>query len=236
MFVHPIVQQYTQNARGKNGHTDLEPQTPGLLLFSLRLAGGKGVQLVEKQNDHRKDGAKLNDHVEHGFEFLGGIELDKLEGKYTVTDNNQIIIQSKFGKEYIRFSITKKGKLVLIVLNDMNLPAEGERVMEKYDLDYNKGENNLIGTWKSLDDPNEKFIFNEDFTGKSVGLNSKGEAVEYKYYYSYKNNEVNIIIEYMIGYEEMVKTSNFKIQDNILTMYGENKEGKKIEIKFEREA
>ena len=40
----------------------------------------------------------------------------------------------------------------------------------------------------------------------------------------------------MIGYEEMVKTSNFKIENNILTMYGEDKEGKKIEIKFEREA
>ena len=164
-----------------------------------------------------------------------GIELDKLEGKYTVTDNNQIVIQSKFGKEYIRFSITKKGKLVLIVLNDMNLPAEGERVMKKYDLDYNKGENNLIGTWKSLDNPNEKFIFNSDFTGKSVGLSQKEEIVEYKYYYSYKNDEVNIIIEYMIGYEEMVKTSKFKIENNILTMYGEDKEGKKIEIKFERE-
>ena len=164
-----------------------------------------------------------------------GIELDKIEGTYTVTDNNQIVIDSDFGNEYIRFSITKDGRLVLLVLDDMNRPAEGERIMKKYDLKYNNGENKLLGTWKSLDDENEKFIFNEDFTGKSVGLNTKGEPAEYKIYYSYTENEINIIIEYMIGYEEMVKTANYKIADNILTMYGEDKDGNKIEIKFERE-
>jgi hypothetical protein len=88
----------------------------------------------------------------------------------------------------------------------MNRPAEGERVMKKYDLKYNEGVNNLVGTWKSIDNENEKFIFNEDFTGKSVGLSGKGDVVEYKLYYSYTEKEVNIIIEYMIGYEEMVKT------------------------------
>ncbi len=164
-----------------------------------------------------------------------GIELDKLEGTYTVTDNNQIVIESEFGKEYIRFSMTKDGRLVLLTLNDMNLPSEGERVMKKYDLEYNKGENSLIGVWKSIDNPNEKFIFNEDFTGKSVGLSTKGDVIEYKIYYSYKGNELNIIIEYMIGYEEMVKTSNFKIEGDKLTMYGKDKDGKEITIKFERE-
>lgn len=164
-----------------------------------------------------------------------GIELDKLTGTYTVTDNNQIVIQSEFGKEYIRFSMTKDGRLVLIILDDMNLPIEGERVMKKYDLEYNKGENNLVGTWKSIANPNEKFIFNEDFTGKSIGLSTKGDVIEYKIYYSYKTNELNIIIEYMIGYEEMVKTSNYKIEGNYLTMYGEDKDGKEITIKFERE-
>ena len=39
----------------------------------------------------------------------------------------------------------------------------------------------------------------------------------------------------MIGYEEMVKTSNYKIEGDMLTMYGEDKDGKEIVIKFERE-
>ena len=125
--------------------------------------------------------------------------------------------------------------MILLVLDDMNRPVEGERVMKEYDLKYNVGENNLVGTWKSVDNPNEKFIFNDDFTGKSTGLSSKGDPVEYKLYYSFKENEINIIIEYMIGYEEMVKTSNYKIENNVLTMYGEDKDGNKIEIKFERE-
>lgn len=164
-----------------------------------------------------------------------GIKLDKLEGTYTVDDNNKITIQSEFGKEYIRFSITNDGRLIILTLDDLNRPSENERVMIKYNLEYNKGENKLVGTWKSLDNANEKFIFNEDFTGKSVGLTKDGEVSEYKLYYSYKNDEINIIIEYMIGYEEMVKTTKFKIENNILTMSGEDKDGKKIEIRFERE-
>ena len=164
-----------------------------------------------------------------------GIVLDKLEGTYVVEDNNKIVIQSEFGKEYIRFSITKDGRLVILTLDDLNRPSESERVMTKYNLDYNKGENQLVGTWKSTTNPDEKFIFNEDFTGKSVGLSSNGAVSEYKLYYSYKNDEINIIIEYMIGYEEMVRTSNYKIENNILTLSGVDKDGNKIEIKFERE-
>ena len=164
-----------------------------------------------------------------------GIELDRLEGTYTVEDNNKLVINSEFGKEYIRFSITKDGRLVILTLNDLDRPSEDERVMTKYNLDYNKGENKLLGTWKSKDNENEKFIFNEDFTGKSVGLTSKGEVAEYKLYYSYKGNELNIIVEYMIGYEEMVRTTEFKIENNILTMSGKDKDGKEIKIQFERE-
>lgn len=189
---------------------------------------------------------KLNDSSYDVYEFIDnervilttnckGIELDRLEGAYTVEDNNKLVIQSEFGKEYIRFSITKDGRLVILTLNDLDRPSEDERVMEKYALDYNKGENNLVGTWKSKDNENEKFIFNDDFTGKSVGLSKKGEVVEYKLYYSYKGSELNIIIEYMIGYEEMVRTTEFKIENNILTMSGKDKDGKEIKIQFERE-
>ncbi len=188
----------------------------------------------------------LNSNSYDVYEFIGnenvilttncrGIELERLEGTYTVEDNNKIVINSKFGKEYIRFSITKDGRLVVLTLNDLDRPAEEERVMVKYNLEYNNGENKLVGTWKSKDNENEKFIFNEDFTGKSVGLSSKGEVVEYKLYYSYKNTELNIIIEYMIGYEEMVRTTEFKIENNILTMSGKDKDGKEIIIQFERE-
>ena len=189
---------------------------------------------------------KINDNSYDVYEFVDnenvilttncmGIELDRLEGTYTVEDNNKLVINSSFGKEYIRFSITKDGRLVILTLNDLDRPSEKERVMEKYNLDYNKGENKLLGIWKSKDNENERFIFNDDFTGKSVGLTSKGEVAEYKLYYSYKGNELNIIIEYMIGYEEMVRTTEFKIENNILTMSGKDKDGKEIILRFERE-
>ena len=221
------------------------------LLVMLLLSGCGGLYndkyvysegaLVGKWVDER-----LNDSSYDVYEFIDnenvilttnckGIELDRLEGTYTVEDNNKLVINSEFGKEYIRFSITKDNRLVILTLNDLDRPAEDERVMEKYSLDYNKGENSLVGTWISKDNENEKFIFNEDFTGKSVGLSKKGEVIEYKLYYSYKGNELNIIIEYMIGYEEMVRTTEFKIESNILTMLGKDKDGKEIKLQFERE-
>ncbi len=189
---------------------------------------------------------KLDEYAYDVYEFIDnnkvnlttncrGISLKTIEGTYTVEDNNKIVISSVFGKEYIRFSITDSGKLVLLTLTDLNTPVEDERVMVKYNLEYNEGENKLIGTWKSKDNPDEKFVFNEDFTGKSIGLSSKGEETSYKIYYSYKGNELNIIIEYMINLEEMVRTTEFKIENNILTMSGSDKDGKEINIIFERE-
>ena len=39
----------------------------------------------------------------------------------------------------------------------------------------------------------------------------------------------------MIGYDEQVKTANYKIEGDTLTMFGTDKEGKEIKILFERE-
>jgi len=201
-----------------------------------------GTSLIGKWIDE-----DLNENSYDTYEFVDeqnvilttncrGIALRSIKGTYTVEDNNKIVITSDaFGKEYIRFSITKDSRLVILTLDDMDIPSEDERVMTKYDLSYNKGENKLIGTWVSKESPDEKFIFNEDFSGKSVGLTSLGEVTEYKIYYSFKENELNIIVEYMIGYEEMVRTAEYKIENNTLTMSGKDKDGKKIEILFERE-
>ena len=171
--------------------------------------------------------------------YCFGIALDSLEGKYYVEEDNKIVIESAFGFEYIRFSIYEENgekRLVLLVLDDLNNPSEGERIMKPYSLTYNEGVNALVGTWKSTDNPNEKFIFNEDFKGKSVGLASSGEVVEYNIRYSFNAGKVYIIIDYMIGYEEQVAASNYEIKNGILTLTGENKtDGSAIVLTFERE-
>ena len=201
-----------------------------------------GVSLIGKWIDE-----KPNENAYDVYDFVDksrvalttncrGIELKRIEGTYTVEGNNTIVISSDaFGKEYIRFSIGKNGRLVLLTLTDLNIPVEDERVMVKYDLEYNNGENNLLGTWVSKSNSNEKFIFNEDFTGRSVGVSSKGEEASYKLYYSYKERELNIIIEYMIGYEEMVRTTEFTVEGDTLTMTGKDKDGKEIKLEFVRE-
>lgn len=171
--------------------------------------------------------------------YCFGIPLQSLEGTYKVENENQIIINSSFGYEYIDFSIYKENgenRLVLVVLDDLNRPSQGERIMKPYNLSYNKGENQLVGTWKSTANPSEKFVFNDDFTGKSVGVTPQGEAVEYKLYYSTNGNKLYIIIEYMIGYQEQVTASEYTVVGNTLTLSGTNKEdGSKIELTFERE-
>ncbi len=200
-----------------------------------------GTSLIGKWIDE-----ELNEDAYDVYEFIDGenvvlttncrgIKLKELRGTYTVEDNNKIVIQSDFGKEYIRFSVTKKGKLVLLTLNDMDRPSEEERVMEKYNLDYNAGENKLVGTWRSVNIEGEKFVFNGDFTGKSVKLNANGDEIEYKLYYSYKGSELSIIIEYMIGYEEQVGTTEFRVENNVLTLLGSDGDGNDIELIFERE-
>ena len=76
--IHPVIQQNTHHTGGNNGGDDLEPQGPGLALLFLALAQGKGIQLMEEQHDDRQDGAQLDHHIEHGFEFVRGIQLDEL--------------------------------------------------------------------------------------------------------------------------------------------------------------
>ena len=73
MGIHPVVKEHAQNTGGENGNADLEPQCPGFVLFRFVLAGGEGVQLVEEQHHHRQNGAQLDDHIEHGFEGIGGL-------------------------------------------------------------------------------------------------------------------------------------------------------------------
>ena len=48
MLIHPVIKQHTHHAGGDDGGDNLEPQIPGLLLCAGGLAGGKGVQLMEK--------------------------------------------------------------------------------------------------------------------------------------------------------------------------------------------
>jgi hypothetical protein len=163
-----------------------------------------------------------------------GIELKRLEGTYSVTDNNKIHIKSNFGNEYVRFSITDEGELVLKTLNDMNIPEETERVMIRYNLTYNQSNERLLGTWASVDNPNERYIFNEDYTGKVIGEAQSGDIAEYKFYYSTKANKLYIIVEYTIGYQEKVKEVEVSIHNDTLILRGYDEKKFPIDITLKK--
>ncbi len=188
-----------------------------------------GVSLVGKWMDEELDEKSYDvyEFVDSSKVILStycyGIELDSLVGTYEVVDKNQIKIHSEFGYEYIRFSITKKNKLVLVTLDDMNR-GESERVMTKYDLNYNSGENKLLGSWQYADA--EKvlgYTFNNDYTG-NMHTEESGEIRDYKIYYSIKGDKLYYIREFDIGLQDMVRISSFELENASLFLgSGESK-------------
>lgn len=154
-----------------------------------------------------------------------GIELQRLEASYEVADNNQLVAtytykdnlgNDKTQRDYFRFSITKKGELVLVVLDDMN-NAQTERLMSKCDdLGYNKGENTLVGTWEySGPEGIITYTFNSDYTG-TMRTEENGEIREPKLYYSYKDGTLYYIREFGVSLQEQVRESAFRIDGNTL--------------------
>ena len=168
-----------------------------------------------------------------------GIEKSRLEANYKVQDKNQILIYSEtFGNEYIRFSITDEGLLVLLVLDDMNNPSEEERIMKKYDLEYNTSEealNKIVGTWKSKDNEAIRFTFNSYYTGRSTQTDGQGAGYSYKIYYSLKGSTLYFIFGYSIGLEDESRGCEYKVENDTLTLYGKDSDGNKTELVFTRE-
>ncbi len=154
-----------------------------------------------------------------------GIELQRVEATYEVQDNNKLVAtytykdsleNEKTQRDYFRFSITKKGELVLVVLDDMN-NAQAERIMKKRtDLGYNEGENALIGTWEySGTEGIIRYTFDSDFTGKMY-TEENGEIRECKIYYSYKGNTLYYIREYGVSLQEQAREGTYRVQDGSL--------------------
>lgn len=154
-----------------------------------------------------------------------GIELQRLEAGYEVTNGNQLVVtyvekdlygKEKTQREYFNFSITKDGQLVFMVLDDMN-NVETERVMNECgDLGYNSGENTLLGTWEySGEEGIIRYTFDSKFTG-TMYTEEKGESREPKIYYSYKGGTLYYIREFGASLQEQVRSSTYRIEGDTL--------------------
>lgn len=203
-----------------------------------------GVSLIGKWIDKNVDESEYDiyNFVDESTVILStncyGIEKGRMKATYKVEDKNQIVIHSEFGYEYIRFSITDDGYLVLLVLDDMNNPSEEERIMKKYDLAYNTSKDalkDIVGTWINSENSAIKFTFNDDYTGTSVQGDGQGAGYSYKIYYSLKDSTLYFIFEYSIGLEDESRSCEYKVENDTLTLYGKDDKGNKTEIKFTRE-
>ena len=78
MFIHPVIQQKADHRGGQHSDDDLEPELPGGFFLLRVLFGRQRVQLVEEQQDHRGNGAQLNDHLKHLIKFRTYPQLNEL--------------------------------------------------------------------------------------------------------------------------------------------------------------
>ena len=207
-----------------------------------------GTSLVGKWIDENMDEKSYDvyDFVDSSKVILTtnryGIETSKTEARYSVSDGNLITVSYEYEDyytgairtqtDYFRFSISKRGKLIIVHLDDMNL-TEKERVMKKYDLSFNDTADSIIGTWVSNDDSSIKFVFEPDRSGKTTALNAYSELVEYNLYYSTKGSTLYFIYEHQLGtgLSDTATMCEYKIENNVLIMYGEKDEV----IKFTKE-
>ena len=157
-----------------------------------------------------------------------GIEMGRIEATYKVDGDNTLLITWD-GNPYPdrnKFSINKDNYLVICqVVDSSTLEME----LVPYDMKYNVGENALIGSWISKENPLESFTFFEGYTGVS-----RGDGAEYDFHYSIKDSSIFFSFEIIDEIKSPVESMTYKIEENTLTLAGKDKDGKEITLTFEK--
>ena len=89
---HPIVQRQADDGAGHNGHQHVEPHVPHVLAaVAVHQAGHTGTagvpvdaerpQFAPENHYHRKDGAELNDYIEHFLKSIRCGHMDEFIGQ-----------------------------------------------------------------------------------------------------------------------------------------------------------
>ena len=84
-----FVQHQTNEGGGNARNEHPAPQPPACFAFVFARTAGKGPQLAPEQHDDGKDGAKLNDHLEHLVKF---VHKDGVRGE---TEGQKILQQNQ---------------------------------------------------------------------------------------------------------------------------------------------
>ena len=170
--------------------------------------------------------------------YTYGIKDEQIEGSYSVSDTNSITIEyyMKDGnyKETSNFSIDEWGTLVIYTLGEMGYQ---NFALVPYDLGFNQGENPLLGNWQLKDDNDVCIYFGEDYYGHMYYVSNPLTMDEFVY--SFRGNELYML--YVIRYEgtpdipsgELIAPS-YVIENDTLTIYGNDANGARVELIYER--
>ena len=156
-----------------------------------------------------------------------GILMQSEEATYKIEGDNTMVVKWNNGyTDKNDFSITRKNVLVICqVLDSKTLEME----LIPYELDYNKANNDIVGSWRSTENKNEIFTFNKDYTGKASG--SMGED---SFLYSLKEDNLFISYEIDENIKAPVEAVSYKVSGDTLTLTGKNADGGEMILTFER--
>ena len=157
-----------------------------------------------------------------------GIEMARMDATYAVENDNTLVITWAGNKipDRNKFSITEDKYLVICQVMDS---STFEMELVPYNMSYNKGGDDILGTWQSTDNPSESFSFYADKTGVS-----RGAGVSYDFNYSTKDSYVFISLEIVEGIKNPAEAMKYKVDGDTLTLTGQNENKQETILTFTR--
>ena len=157
-----------------------------------------------------------------------GIEMARMNATYKVENDNTLVISwpGSNTPDRNKFSINNDKCLVICQVMDSET---FEMELVPYNLTYNIGGEELIGTWQSVSDPSESFSFYNDHTGVS-----RGTGVSYDFEYATNDSYVFISFEIVEGIKNPADAMKYKVEGDTLTLTGQNENKQEIILTFTR--
>jgi hypothetical protein len=161
--------------------------------------------------------------------YTFGIKMQELIATYKVEGDNTLVVE--WGNDgYVdrnKFSINKDSTLVIAQVYDSET---NEMELVPYNLDWNKSNSDIVGSWVSKDYEGEVFTFKSGYT-----LLVEGFTDTYTMEYAIKGDTIAFGGEFVDGFKEEVTVMTYKVEGDTLTLTGQNEDESIIILTFERE-
>lgn len=154
-----------------------------------------------------------------------GIMMQEITATYHVEDNNTLVVA--WGDGYVdrnKFSITNDKT---VVITQVIASSTSEMELVPYNLEWNKDNSKIVGTWQSNDYEGETFTFRSNYT-----LYVEGEKDSYTISYATKGNTLTFGGEFVDNFKEEVNVMTYEVKGNTLTLTGVGENNTKVVLTF----